>query len=224
MTKTEHNLSRVLLILVAFIVIAAGTYAGSRPQKGKQTKPAETAPASYRPADPDLYAGSEVCGACHDPETKSFNHGPHWKTELDKKCGPQWQGCEACHGPGKAHVEGGGDVSKIIRFPQLSSTDASRRCLDCHEFGEEHSNFLRSEHLKNNVGCIDCHSVHAPKIERRLLKAPQTQLCYGCHLEVKPDFSRPFHHRVNEGLLVCRCLPAAFAQQTSSQAVRRINR
>jgi DmsE family decaheme c-type cytochrome len=201
MRKTAHNLSRVLVILVALIAIVAATSAGSR-QKAKQNKAPQTAPASYRPADPNLYVGSEVCAACHDPETKSFNHGPHWVTEQDKR-GPQWQGCEACHGPGKAHVEGGGDVSKIIRFPQLSAVDASRRCLDCHEFREEHSNFLRSEHLKNNVGCTDCHSVHAPKTERLLLRAPQPQLCYGCHLEVKPDFSRPVHHRVNEGLLVC---------------------
>jgi DmsE family decaheme c-type cytochrome len=202
MSNAAHNLYRILVLLIALLAVVAAIHAGGR-QKPKQSKPAKTAPASYRPTDPDLYAGNDVCAACHDPETKSFNHGPHWKTGLDKKRGPEWQGCEGCHGPGKAHVEGGGDVTKIIRFTKLSSADASRRCLDCHEFGEEHSNFLRSEHLTNNVGCIDCHSIHAPKIERRLLKASQPLLCYGCHLDVKPEFSRPFHHRINEGLLVC---------------------
>lgn len=198
-----RNLRVVLLgMVIAIFGIVAATHAGAR-QKAKANKAPETAAASYRPTDPDLYAGNDVCAACHDPETKSFNHGPHWKNGLDKKRGPEWQGCEGCHGPGKAHVEGGGDVTKIIRFTKLSSTDVSRRCLDCHEFGEEHSNFLRSEHLKNNVGCIDCHSIHAPKVERRLLKASQPLLCYNCHLNVKPEFSRPFHHRVNEGLLVC---------------------
>ena len=29
--------------------------------------------------------------------------------------GPEWQGCEACHGPGKAHAESG-DQDKIIRL------------------------------------------------------------------------------------------------------------
>ena len=198
----HYRSSRITFIAaVAIFVVVAATLGGSR-QKAKATKPTESA-VSYRPADPSLYAGSEVCAACHEAQAKSFNHGPHWKTELDKKRGPQWQGCEGCHGPGKEHIEGGGDVSKIIRFPQLSSADASRRCMDCHEFREEHSNFMRSEHLKNDVGCTTCHSVHAPKIERRLLKASQPQLCYGCHQEVTPDFSRPFHHRVNEGLVVC---------------------
>ena len=199
-----HSRSKIALIAIvaAVFAIVAVTHGGGR-QKTKQGKSTPPSVASYRPTDLSLYVGSEVCEACHDAQAKSYNHGPHWRTELDKKRGPEWRGCEACHGPGKEHVEGGGDVSKIIRFPELSSTDASRRCLDCHEFREEHSNFLRSEHLKNNVGCLNCHSVHAPKVERQLLVTSQPQLCYGCHLDVKPEFSRPFHHRVNEGLLVC---------------------
>ena len=174
---------------------------GSGSSKGKTSTQQETA--SYRPSDPSLYAGTDACATCHDAEAKSYSHGAHWKNELNKNRGPQWQGCEACHGPGKAHVETGGDISKIISFKKISSAEASRRCLDCHEFGEEHANFMRSEHQKNDVGCIDCHSIHAPKVERQLLRAAQPQLCYGCHLEVKPDFSRPFHHRVNEGLIAC---------------------
>jgi DmsE family decaheme c-type cytochrome len=181
------------------VATMAVTYAAAGKQK---SKPAQAANA-YRPTDSSLYAGNDVCAACHETETKSYNDGPHWQTLLEKSRGPEWQGCEACHGPGKAHAEGGGDVSKIISFRKLSSPDASRRCLDCHEFGEEHSNFLRSQHQKNNVGCTNCHSIHAAKIEPFLLKASQPQLCYGCHLEVAPDFSRPFHHRVNEGLLKC---------------------
>ena len=135
-----------IAIVVAVFLVVAVTYAGGG-QSSKQKKSTASS-ASYRPTDASLYVGSEVCEACHDAQAKSYNHGPHWRTELDKKRGPEWRGCEACHGPGKEHVEGGGDVSKIIRFPELSSIDASRRCLDCHEFREEHSNFLRSEHLK----------------------------------------------------------------------------
>lgn len=59
-----------------------------------------------------------------------------------------------------------GRSGQNIRFTALSREESSRRCLTCHEFGEEHANFLRSQHLKNNVGCIDCHSVHHSKVER----------------------------------------------------------
>lgn len=153
-------------------------------------------------ADPSLYAGTDTCRTCHDDIAKTYDHSPHWKTLLNHR-GVEYQGCEACHGPGKAHAESGGDVSKIIRFRALSREESSKRCLNCHEFGEEHANFLRSEHLKNNVGCIDCHSAHHPKIERALLTMAQPMLCYQCHLEVKPQFSKPSHHRVNEGLISC---------------------
>jgi predicted CXXCH cytochrome family protein len=36
-----------------------------------------------------------------------------------------------------------------------------------------------------------------------LLKAPQPQLCFSCHSDVKSAFSQPFHHKVNEGLMKC---------------------
>jgi len=60
------------------------------------------------------------------------------------------QGCEACHGPGKEHVEGGGDKTKIFAFKNASAKDISARCLGCHTYGEEHSNYARSAHLQNN--------------------------------------------------------------------------
>lgn len=153
-------------------------------------------------ADASQYVGTDTCKTCHEDIGKTFDQGPHWKTLTEKRRGPQWQGCEACHGPGKAHAESA-DPSMIIRFGGLSREESSKRCMGCHEFGQEHANFMRSEHLKNNVGCIDCHSVHHPRIGRQLLTAAQPQLCYSCHLDVKPQFSRPFHHRVNEGLVTC---------------------
>ena len=153
----------------------------------------------------DLFtSGVMSARACHDEQAKSYNRGPHWKTAIFRRAaGSNGKVARHVTGPVESHVENGGDVTKIIRFTKPLRSDASRRCLDCHELGEEHSNFLRSEHQKNNVGCITCHSVHAPTVERYLLKASQPQLCYGCHLNVKPDFSRPFHHRVDEGLLTC---------------------
>ena len=154
------------------------------------------------PEDPSLYAGTDTCRTCHDEIAKTYDRSAHWKTMLNHR-GVQYQGCEACHGPGKAHAESGGDVTKIIRFQLLSREESSRRCLNCHAFGEEHANFLRSEHLKNNVGCIDCHSPHHPKVERALLTTAQPMLCYGCHQEIRAQFSRPVHHRVNEGFVAC---------------------
>lgn len=188
-----------LLVLVAWQTLLQAQSQGNSAQAAQQ-KPSKTA-AGYS-ADASQYVGSDTCKTCHDAESHSFERGPHWKTETDKHHGPQWQGCEACHGPGKAHAESA-DPKLIVSFKSLSREESSRRCLACHEFDEEHSNFLRSQHLRNNVGCTDCHSVHAPKVERQLLTAAQPTLCFGCHTELKADFSKPFHHKVNEGLIAC---------------------
>jgi len=154
------------------------------------------------------YVGEEVCKTCHEDMPskgfyKTFSESPHFVTTLDTKKGPAYHGCEACHGPGKAHVEGGGDKTKIFTFKDASAKDVSVRCLKCHQYGQEHANFSRSVHVQNNVSCVDCHSPHHPKEAQFLMREPQPRLCYGCHNEVRQQFSRTFHHRVNEGLVNC---------------------
>ena len=153
------------------------------------------------PSEDSQYVGSDTCKTCHEDLYNNWAKTPHWKTMLDKKASPSHQGCEGCHGPGADHVAGGGDKTKIFIFEKASATEVNTRCLTCHV--GTHPNFERSAHGHAKVSCIDCHSPHAFKSEANLLKVAQPQLCYGCHTDVKPAFSQPFHHKVNEGVLVC---------------------
>src|SRR5262245_61098573 len=57
------------------------------------------------------YVGSEACQACHDVESSSFSHTAHSRAFPLRKV--KGEGCETCHGPGKEHVDGGGDKTKI---------------------------------------------------------------------------------------------------------------
>ncbi|MBZ5707496.1 MAG: DmsE family decaheme c-type cytochrome, partial [Acidobacteriia bacterium] len=107
------------------------------------------------------------------------------------------------HGPGAEHVAGGGDKSKIFTFKDVSPKEVSRRCLECHQYGEEHANFDRSQHNINDVSCIACHSPHHSKDREFLLVQKQPDLCFTCHTETKQDFARPFRHRVEQGLIRC---------------------
>ncbi len=197
----------VFLVGLFFFFVAAVASFGGQPQD-KQSGNKEEHKKYLRPTDPSLYVGSETCKTCHEDMPvkgffKSYEDSPHYVTLLDKKKGPEWHGCEACHGPGKEHVEGGGDKTKIFTFKNASAQEISARCLDCHQYGEEHGNFARSAHLENGVGCTDCHDPHHAKESQFLLKAKQPDLCYTCHLDKKQQFNRPFHHRVNEGLVKC---------------------
>lgn len=191
MTKLPRN-----FIFLAVLLLPAASMLALVPggEKSDKPKPPEAAP------DASQYVGSETCKTCHEDIYKNFETTPHWKTTYKK--GPI-QGCEGCHGPGKAHVEGGGDKAKIFTFTGAEPEQVSKRCLTCHEYGEEHANFGRSQHNVNSVTCIACHSPHHAKEPQHLLVEKQPQLCYGCHTEVKQDFSRPFRHRVDQGLIQC---------------------
>jgi DmsE family decaheme c-type cytochrome len=98
------------------------------------------------------------------------------------------------------HVEGGGDTTKIFNPSKATAKEIDENCLGCHQ--GKHQNFERSAHGEGNVSCISCHSIHASSSES-LLKAPQPTLCFQCHTDIKPQFSMPFHHKVNEGLVQC---------------------
>jgi DmsE family decaheme c-type cytochrome len=193
-----------MLILTVFFAMVLSLTAKEPASAANKSKPAANQNQAYvAPSDPALYAGVDTCKTCHEDKFKSYEESRHYATAIGGKGGPQWEGCEACHGPGKAHVEGGGDKSKIFAFHDAGGKEMSQRCLACHAANEEQGNFQRSAHWKSEVGCVDCHSVHKPGVEKGLLKKPQTALCYECHLAVKPDFAKPVHHRVNEGLVEC---------------------
>jgi DmsE family decaheme c-type cytochrome len=154
-------------------------------------------------ASPSEYVGAAVCKTCHEDIYNGWEKSPHWKTTLDTKGGPSHQGCEGCHGPGSAHVAGGGDKTKIFVFSEHSSKEINAQCLTCHAGGTQHMNAINSEHSKNNVSCTSCHSPHHAETKEFLLVKAQPALCYSCHLDKKAQFAMPFHHRVDEGLIQC---------------------
>ena len=101
-------------------------------QTKQQTKPSDQTKAYVAPTDPDLYVGSDTCKACHEEIYTNFATTPHFATTMDAKLdahkGVEWHGCEACHGPGKEHVDGGGDKSKIFTFKDATPQQTSARC------------------------------------------------------------------------------------------------
>jgi DmsE family decaheme c-type cytochrome len=145
------------------------------------------------------FVGSDTCMTCHADIAKSFADNPHSRLALMH--GGKGVTCESCHGPGKAHVDGGGDATKIFRFTQASGKQIEATCLGCH--AGAHPDFARSVHAKANVSCVSCHSVHESKTEDALLKLPQPQLCFQCHSDIKATLAMPFHHPVKEGAVGC---------------------
>jgi len=201
-----------------FIWLFSGTLSIATGKTGADQPDAAPTP------NPDEYVGTETCAACHDAEFKSFSGTKHAKLAGVKDWKDKVQGCEGCHGAGKKHSEDP-TTANIISFKNKNSKLISETCLACHAGKEEHNNFRRGEHWRNNIGCTDCHTAHGathdpskagsvtfvgdvtrqnPNIATSLmLKSSEPQLCLKCHTEMKSQFSKPFHHKVLEGAMKC---------------------
>ena len=181
------------------LVLAGALLHPSLRAQAPSAKPKQAAAAAHS----GRYLGTEECRGCHAAIYKNFAQTQHWKTTEPLPAVRDAHGCESCHGPGRDHSDSLGDPAKIIRFSKLSRKDVAERCLQCHQYTEEHGNFRRSAHRSNDVTCIDCHSVHHAEQSRYLLRTAQPSLCYGCHAQQRAEFAQPFHHRVDERLLTC---------------------
>jgi len=180
------------MFILGAIVFCAIAIAAPRPG----AKPAGQAQAKDAPASE--FAGSETCATCHEEVAKGFASNPH--TKMAQMHGKNGVTCENCHGAGKAHADSA-DPSKIFNPAKATTKEIDDNCLKCHR--GQHANFQKSGHGEANVSCIGCHSVHAAKDSEQLLKAAQPVLCYQCHTDIKPQFSMPYHHRVEEGAVSC---------------------
>jgi len=116
---------------------------------------------------------------------------------------PETAGCESCHGPGSEHIAGKGDKSKITAFSLLPPAQVLAACLRCHAESLGRMQIRRSSHTQAQVACNQCHSIHKAKTPRSLLAREQRELCYGCHSNIRAQFSLPVKHRVNEGVVQC---------------------
>jgi DmsE family decaheme c-type cytochrome len=149
------------------------------------------------------FIGSESCKTCHPDVFAKFYKNPHFKTLALGKEPPEHTGCESCHGPGGAHVEAHGGKATIVAFSQLGPKQILDNCLRCHAQALARANIRTSKHTQNDVVCTNCHSIHGSTTPKFLLAKTQTELCYGCHADVRSQFSMPFKHRVNEGSMTC---------------------
>jgi DmsE family decaheme c-type cytochrome len=197
------NQSNLLLLFCFLLGLAFTSGQASAQAAGNNVQSTSAAAPSTPSPEMSKYVGGETCKTCHEEIYSAWEKTPHWKTTLNTKGGPSKQGCEGCHGPGADHVAGGGDKTKIFVFEGKSRQETSARCLSCHGEAHEQSHFAESAHSSSDVGCLDCHSPHHAKEKEFLLVQDQPQLCYGCHTSAKADFAKPYHHRVNEGLVQC---------------------
>ncbi len=143
------------------------------------------------------YVGTETCAACHAKEHKSFQRSPHASLTSFVEKG-QVEGCEACHGPGQAHVDAGGGKGTIIR-------NSPEQCFACHL--EKRAQFQMQFHHpvpEGRMSCADCHQLHATDARAVVptALARGDEACFQCHKELKGPFVFE-HDAMREGCVAC---------------------
>ncbi|RCK80759.1 MAG: Multihem cytochrome c [Candidatus Ozemobacter sibiricus] len=110
--------------------------------------------------------------------------------------------CEACHGPGEAHVVESGVKEKIVRRP--AARVVKDLCLACHPKDRaDLAAWKRDAHYQHpDLDCLTCHDIHSGKNVAQLVKG-QNDLCLGCHQDIGAQFARPYRHPLGQGQLEC---------------------
>src|SRR5262245_33478375 len=169
-----------------------------------------TAAPAFAQDNPPHYVGPQACQKCHAEEWDSYQTNPHHLAEIDGKVVADHVGCEACHGPGSRHVEADGKeddpgFAMIRNLRRMKPAEASAICQTCHKTGAQFY-WDQSNHARNDVRCMDCHSIHAAKSQAQtalLTKSKTSDLCVTCHRDKRSALEHTAHMPLREGSMSC---------------------
>jgi len=165
------------------------------------------------------YVGTDNCVAkCHkhDKITDYFRRSVHGE-QIKPETGLPLVNCESCHGPGSLAIEkieenkklygdkgDKCDTTMLLDYKLLPPQAQSLICLRCHSAASTPSlsQWHTSVHAQNDLSCFSCHKLHEGP-QQKINRDKLADLCYGCHPDVKAQFSLFSHHPIREKKMSC---------------------
>lgn len=187
---------------LAIAAASLGLCLALMPAARAQEPPTPTPPPAPAPAAAAEETQLPACTDCHDA-MKVFVSNPHALGKAKKDQIPNSL-CETCHGPGKEHIEGGGDKTKIFKPEGLLGSN--KTCMSCHDTATDRISRHSGMHANSNaVNCLTCHAIHnGDPHSEHLLATKELQLCSNCHATQVASFrNQPYAHRLGRGGMEC---------------------
>lgn len=171
--------------------------------------------------------GADTCLKCHEDTAEfpvlSIFDTPHAVTADERTPFANAQ-CETCHGPGGEHgkrLRFGQERPPIPGFGDSSLWSVEREnavCQGCHRV-QGHRFWQGSAHQRREVGCADCHRVHA-RHDPMTVTREQPGICLDCHVEQRAQVHRAYGHAIRQGQMDCTACHAPHGSLTESMLVR----
>jgi DmsE family decaheme c-type cytochrome len=212
-----REIARACAALAFALLLGAGANAFCADVPAKTDGPA-------RPDSAFSPQGADTCLGCHgDAAVTGLFHTKHARPNDPN--GPFGHGglqCEACHGPGGAHVAaGGGPLAGMVDFGAKAAAPVLRQnaqCLACHQSNVAHD-WTASAHAAGNVACASCHTLHLPSDPVKSAAA-QIEVCTACHQAQHADLNKPSHHPLREGKMACTSCHSPHGSSAPAQLVK----
>lgn len=212
-----------VLFPAIFAALALSTAAAQETSTGQSDADVEAAADSV----PEYSRrGADTCLGCHDDVavTNIFMTAHGQPSDPRSPFGPGQLQCEACHGPGGAHVKLPKHGERRATVPYwghastASDAEHSQMCLACHD---KHVGlqWAGSTHDVEDVNCGECHNPHA-RTDPVLKTSLQAMVCYECHIEQKADENKPYVHPIADRRMACTACHAPHGSAADHLLVR----
>jgi DmsE family decaheme c-type cytochrome len=203
----EGSVKRVIILSLSLgLLIAACNYKASHPIL--TVKDYERLLVGNLEAD---YIGDANClSSCHvhDKTQRDFRLSIHGE-QISSETGLPLVNCESCHGPGsmaiaRAKEEEKCDTGTLLPIKTFPPPAQSLLCLSCHSAASSPNlvHWNASPHAMGQVSCFDCHQLHKGP-EQKVSRRQESEMCFGCHPQVKAQFNHFSRHPLREGRMTC---------------------
>ena len=153
--------------------------------------------------------GDARCTRCHsdvnDGQLDAYPVLPIGRTKHGTRADLRTPTCTSCHGDSAAHLKQKGEARPLPDRPfgkkAADPVAHNKACLSCHE-GDKLMHWGGSIHARRDLPCSDCHRMHVehdPATTREAIP----EMCMSCHKEKRAQITRPSHHPIVEGKMVC---------------------